>query len=87
VDGISLPHRALPTPAGHPARAILVRCGTCPSRRRAASGWQHPPGRERSSLKVDYIEESPVKKALTFEVEPERVQQEIDTRAAISPAR
>lgn len=32
-------------------------------------------------MKVDYIEESPVKKALTFEVEPERVQQEIDTRA------
>jgi len=32
-------------------------------------------------LKVDYVEESPVKKALTFEVEPERVQQEIDTRA------
>jgi trigger factor len=32
-------------------------------------------------LKVDYIEESPIKKALVFEVEPERVQQEIDTRA------
>ena len=32
-------------------------------------------------MKVDYVEESPVKKALTFEVEPERVQQEIDTRA------
>ena len=32
-------------------------------------------------MKVDYIEESPVKKALTFEVEPERIQQEIDTRA------
>jgi trigger factor len=32
-------------------------------------------------LKVDYVEESPVKKALTFEIEPERVQQEIDTRA------
>jgi trigger factor len=32
-------------------------------------------------LKVDYIEESSVRKALTFEVEPERVQQEIDTRA------
>jgi len=32
-------------------------------------------------LKVDYIEESPIKKALAFEVEPERVQQEIDTRA------
>jgi trigger factor len=32
-------------------------------------------------VKVDYIEESPVRKALTFEVEPERVQQEIDTRA------
>ena len=32
-------------------------------------------------MKVDYVEESPVKKALTFEIEPERVQQEIDTRA------
>ncbi len=32
-------------------------------------------------MKVDYIEESPIKKALVFEVEPERVQQEIDTRA------
>ncbi len=32
-------------------------------------------------MKVDYIEESPVRKALTFEVEPERVQQEIETRA------
>jgi trigger factor len=32
-------------------------------------------------VKVDYIEESAVKKALTFEVEPERVQQEIETRA------
>ncbi len=32
-------------------------------------------------MKVDYIEESPIKKALAFEVEPERVQQEIDTRA------
>jgi trigger factor len=32
-------------------------------------------------LKVDYVEESSVRKALTFEVEPERVQQEIDTRA------
>ena len=32
-------------------------------------------------MKVEYIEESPVRKALTFEVEPERVQQEIDTRA------
>jgi trigger factor len=32
-------------------------------------------------VKVDYIEESPVKKALTFEVELERVQQEIETRA------
>ncbi len=32
-------------------------------------------------MKVDYIEESSVRKALTFEVEPETVQQEIDTRA------
>jgi trigger factor len=32
-------------------------------------------------LKVDYVEESPVKKALTFEVEAERIQQEIDSRA------
>ena len=32
-------------------------------------------------MKVDYVEETAVKKALTFEVEPERVQQEIDTRA------
>jgi len=32
-------------------------------------------------VKVDYIEESAVKKALTFEVEVERVQAEIDTRA------
>jgi trigger factor len=32
-------------------------------------------------VKVDYIEESPVRKALAFEVEPERVQQEIDARA------
>ena len=32
-------------------------------------------------MKVDYIEESAIKKALAFEVEPERVQQEIDTRA------
>jgi trigger factor len=32
-------------------------------------------------LKVDYVEESPVRKALTFEVEPERVRQEIETRA------
>jgi trigger factor len=32
-------------------------------------------------VKVDYIEESPVRKALAFEVEPERVQAEIDARA------
>jgi trigger factor len=32
-------------------------------------------------LKVDYVEESPVKKALTFEVEAERIQGEIDSRA------
>jgi trigger factor len=32
-------------------------------------------------VKVDYIEESAVRKALTFEVEAERVQAEIDTRA------
>ncbi len=32
-------------------------------------------------MKVDYIEESAVRKALTFEVEAERVQAEIDTRA------
>jgi trigger factor len=32
-------------------------------------------------LKVDYVEESPVRKALAFEVEPEQVQQEIDARA------
>ena len=32
-------------------------------------------------MKVDYIEESAVRKALTFEVEKERVQAEIDTRA------
>jgi trigger factor len=32
-------------------------------------------------VKVDYIEESAVKKALAFEVEKERVQAEIDTRA------
>jgi trigger factor len=32
-------------------------------------------------VKVDYIEESAVRKALTFEVEKERVQAEIDTRA------
>jgi len=32
-------------------------------------------------LKVDYVEETPIKKALAFEVEPERVQEEIDTRA------
>jgi trigger factor len=31
-------------------------------------------------LKVDYVEESSVRKALTFEVEPERVQVEIDAR-------
>jgi trigger factor len=35
----------------------------------------------RRTVKVDYIEESPVRKALAFEVEPERVQQEIDARA------
>jgi trigger factor len=32
-------------------------------------------------VKVDYIEESSVRKALTFEVEPERVQKEVETRA------
>jgi trigger factor len=32
-------------------------------------------------LKVDYVEESSVRKALAFEVEPEKVQQEIDARA------
>jgi trigger factor len=32
-------------------------------------------------LKVDYVEESPVRKALAFEVEKERVQEEIDDRA------
>jgi trigger factor len=32
-------------------------------------------------LKVDYVEESSVKKALSFEVEPETVQAEIDSRA------
>jgi len=32
-------------------------------------------------LKVDYVEESSVRKALAFEVEPEQVQQEIDARA------
>jgi trigger factor len=32
-------------------------------------------------LKVDYVEESSVKKALAFEVEPEKVQAEIDARA------
>jgi trigger factor len=32
-------------------------------------------------LKVDYVEESSVRKALAFEVEPERVQHEIDVRA------
>ena len=51
--------------------------GTCSSRP------GRPPNKKKrnQSLKVDYVEESPVKKALTFEVEPERVQQEIDTRA------
>jgi len=32
-------------------------------------------------LKVDYVEETPIRKALAFEVEPERVQVEIDSRA------
>ncbi len=32
-------------------------------------------------MKVDYVEESSVKKALSFEVEPETVQAEIDSRA------
>jgi trigger factor len=32
-------------------------------------------------VKVDYVEESSVRKALTFEVEPEKVQVEIDARA------
>ena len=32
-------------------------------------------------MKVDYVEETSVRKALTFEIEPERVQQEIETRA------
>jgi trigger factor len=32
-------------------------------------------------LKVDYVEESSVRKALAFEVEPEQVQREIDARA------
>jgi trigger factor len=32
-------------------------------------------------LKVDYVEETPVRKALTFEVDPETVQSEIDHRA------
>ena len=32
-------------------------------------------------MKVDYVEESSVRKALAFEVEPEQVQQEIDARA------
>jgi trigger factor len=36
---------------------------------------------EGTSLKVEYIEESPVRKALAFEVEAERVQEEIDRRA------
>jgi trigger factor len=40
-----------------------------------------PPEQKRDPLKVDYVEESPVKKALTFEVEAERIQQEIDSRA------
>ncbi len=32
-------------------------------------------------MKVEYIEETSVRKALTFEVEPELVQTEIDKRA------
>ncbi len=32
-------------------------------------------------MKVEYIEESPVRKALSFEVEPELVQTEVDRRA------
>lgn len=32
-------------------------------------------------MKVEYVEESSVRKALTFEVEPDRVQQEIDRQA------
>jgi trigger factor len=49
--------------------------GTCLRRSRAA------PEQKRNPLKVDYVEESPVKKALAFEVEAERIQQEIDSRA------
>jgi trigger factor len=36
---------------------------------------------EDDPLKVDYVEESSVRKALAFEVEPEQVQREIDARA------
>ena len=32
-------------------------------------------------MKVDYVEETTVRKALTFEIEPEVVEQEIEARA------
>jgi trigger factor len=36
---------------------------------------------ERGHLKVEYSEETPVRKSLSFEIEPEVVEQEIETRA------
>ena len=40
---------------------------------------QHP--RREEALKVEYVEESSVQKALAFEIEAEVVEKEIETRA------
>ena len=40
-----------------------------------------PAKHERGPLKVEYSEETPVRKSLAFEIEPEVVEQEIETRA------
>jgi len=51
------------------------------SERGSGGATQHAQKRKVSPLKVDYVEETSVRKALAFEVESERVQEEIDARA------
>ena len=64
------------------ALPVTPRAAPCGPRTRGP----RTPEQDEENVKVDYIEESPVRKALTFEVEPERVQQEIETLRTDLPA-
>ena len=75
--GLQLSLAHAPRPARRPRACYLYCFGAV----RTGSDGRRPPAERGIPLKVEYVEETSVRKALTFEIEAEVVEQEIEARA------